>query len=201
MRLAPPRRMSRNGGRSARQRSRRRAGSAARTHSRARRSAGLGGCPGTKGMRSRRASAQIGHALQKQSGVGMPRPLQATRPCARISTTLPAYITTIRSASPATTPRSWLISAIAMADSARSARSKSTICACTVTSSALVGSSAISSDGLAQQTHADHHALAHAARQLMRILLQPALRLRHPHALQHAQCGALRIGPGHSRGG
>ncbi len=63
------------------------------------------------------------------------------------STTLPAYITTIRSASPATRPRSWLISTMAIPSSARRLRSKSMICACTVTSSAVVGSSAISRSG------------------------------------------------------
>jgi hypothetical protein len=38
-----------------------------------------------------------------------------------------------------------------------------------VTSSAVVGSSAISSFGLAGERHGDHHALAHAARELVRI--------------------------------
>ena len=39
-----------------------------------------------------------------------------------------------------------------------------------VTSSAVVGSSAMSSFGFGRQRHGDHHALAHAARQLVRVL-------------------------------
>jgi hypothetical protein len=45
----------------------------------------------------------------------------------------------------------------------------SRICAWMVTSSAVVGSSAISSEGLAGERHRDHHALALAAGQLVRI--------------------------------
>ena len=41
-----------------------------------------------------------------------------------------------------------------------------------VTSSAVVGSSAISSAGTAGERHGDHHALAHAARELVRIVLR-----------------------------
>ncbi len=46
-----------------------------------------------------------------------------------------------------------------------------------VTSSAVVGSSAMMQLGVAGQRHGDHHALAHAAGQLVRVLLQPPLRL------------------------
>jgi len=45
-----------------------------------------------------------------------------------------------------------------------------------VTSSAVVGSSAISSVGPAGQRHRDHHALAHAAGELVRIVVEPLLR-------------------------
>ena len=47
-----------------------------------------------------------------------------------------------------------------------------------VTSSAVVGSSAMSSFGLARERHRDHDALAHAARQLVRVLLDAPLRRR-----------------------
>ena len=50
----------------------------------------------------------------------------------------------------------------------------SRICAWMVTSSAVVGSSAISSFGLQAEPDGDHHPLAHAARQLVRILVEPA---------------------------
>ena len=66
-------------------------------------------------------------------------------PC---STTRPAYITITRSATSATTPRSWVISTTADDDSRRSVRIRSRICAWMVTSSAVVGSSAISTRGL-----------------------------------------------------
>ena len=47
-----------------------------------------------------------------------------------------------------------------------------------VTSSAVVGSSAMSSSGLVDERHRDHHALAHAARQLVRVGLRPPARHR-----------------------
>ena len=54
----------------------------------------------------------------------------------------------------------------------------SRICAWIVTSSAVVGSSAISSARLAGERHRDHHALAHAARQLVRVLVDARLGAR-----------------------
>ena len=59
----------------------------------------------------------------------------------------PAYITAISSVWPATTPRSWVTSSSDMLRSRRCSPSRSRICACTVTSSAVVGSSASSSVG------------------------------------------------------
>ena len=66
-------------------------------------------------------------------------------PC---STIRPAYMTITRSAISATTPRSWVTSTIEEPNSLAQPRSSSRICACTVTSSAVVGSSAMSSAGL-----------------------------------------------------
>ena len=59
------------------------------------------------------------------------------------STSLPAYITAIRSAWPATTPRSWVISTTAAPVSSLAFSSTSRIWAWIVTSSAVVGSSAM----------------------------------------------------------
>ena len=74
-----------------------------------------------------------------------------------------------RSAVSATTPMSWVISTSAMPLLAlQLAISRSRICAWMVTSSAVVGSSAISSFGLQAMRHRDHHALAHAAGELVR---------------------------------
>ena len=64
------------------------------------------------------------------------------------STLRPAYITTTRCAISATTPRSCVISMIAEPSRVFRSRIRSRICAWIVTSSAVVGSSAISSRGL-----------------------------------------------------
>src|SRR6218665_520558 len=63
------------------------------------------------------------------------------------STMRPAYMTATRSHICATTPRLWLISTSAMWCTSCRLRSSCRICACTVTSSAVVGSSAISKRG------------------------------------------------------
>ena len=68
----------------------------------------------------------------------------------------------------------------------------SRICAWIVTSSAVVGSSAISSVGIAGERHRDHDALAHAARQPMRIFADALLRVRNVHARQHLHRMPLR---------
>ena len=59
----------------------------------------------------------------------------------------PAYITITRSQISATRSRLWLMNSMAMPSSSRSRASRSTTCACTVTSSAVVGSSAMSNFG------------------------------------------------------
>ena len=61
-----------------------------------------------------------------------------------------------------------------------------------------MGSSAISSVGFAGERHGDHHALALAAGELVRIIVEPAGGIGKPHALQHgdgagAQLRGLRL--------
>ena len=63
------------------------------------------------------------------------------------STTRPAYITAIRSLTSASTDRSWLIISIPTPSSLTSPESTSSTWACTITSSAVVGSSAMISEG------------------------------------------------------
>ncbi len=63
------------------------------------------------------------------------------------STTLPPYITTTRSAISAMSPRSWVIMIVAAPDASFAAVSTSSTCAWIVTSSAVVGSSAMRSLG------------------------------------------------------
>ena len=60
----------------------------------------------------------------------------------------------------------------------------SRICAWIVTSRAVVGSSAMSSFGSQRERHGDHHALAHAARELVRVALEPVLGLGDAHHLE-----------------
>ena len=64
-----------------------------------------------------------------------------------VSTNMPAYMTFTRSHMPATTPRSCVIMISAVSSSETSVFSSSRICAWIVTSSAVVGSSAIRSFG------------------------------------------------------
>ena len=62
-----------------------------------------------------------------------------------------------------------------------------------VTSSAVVGSSAMISFGLQASADRDHHALAHAAGELVRILLEPPLGIGdadQPQQLDRARVGA-----------
>ena len=69
-------------------------------------------------------------------------------PTGPVSTCRPPCMTTTRSAISATTPMSWVIRMSAVPNSRCSVRISSRIWACTVTSSAVVGSSAISTFGL-----------------------------------------------------
>ncbi len=93
------------------------------------------------------------------------------------STSRPPYITAISSVCPATTPRSWVTRITDMLRSRRCTSMRSRICACTVTSSAVVGSSANSSVGPHAKRDGDHHPLAHAAGQLVRVLPEASRRL------------------------
>ncbi len=70
------------------------------------------------------------------------------RAVASVSTACPLYITTVRSAISATTPMSWVMKRIDIPSSCWSSFNSSRIWAWMVTSSAVVGSSAISSFGL-----------------------------------------------------
>jgi hypothetical protein len=66
-----------------------------------------------------------------------------------------------------------------------------------VTSSAVVGSSAISSLRLAGQRHGDHHALAHAARQLVRKGRQPPGGVGDAHLVQQFDAARAARGAVH----
>ena len=98
-------------------------------------------------------------------------------PSGPVSTISPSFITQTRSAMRRTMARSWVMNSRHIPSSRFSSASRSRICAWIVTSSAVVGSSAISSFGLVGQRHGDHHALPLPAGQLVRIGAQPALRV------------------------
>ncbi len=101
------------------------------------------------------------------------------------STTRPAYITTTSSATSATTPRSCVISMIAVPVSCCSAAHQLEdlrLDRHVERGGRLVGDQQAR---LAGQRHRDHHALAHAAAKLVRIFVEALLRRRDAHLAQH----------------
>ena len=90
---------------------------------------------------------EIGQRAEQTLRIGVRRGSNRSSDCAS-STLRPAYITTTRSAFSATTPMSCVISMIAVPSVSCNSRIRSRICAWIVTSSAVVGSSAINSFGL-----------------------------------------------------
>ena len=106
------------------------------------RSTSSGGCPaiGTRGARA--ALSTRGTAPSRPIVYGI-RGRANSSSTAAFSTGRPAYMTSTSSAVPATTPRSWVMRTSAAPVSARASASTSRIWAWTVTSSAVVGSSAM----------------------------------------------------------
>ena len=76
---------------------------------------------------------------------------------------------------------------------------RSRIWACTVTSSAVVGSSAISSLGSLDERHRDHRALAHAAGELVRVGVDAARRVGDPDQPQQLDRALAGLAFGTSR--
>ena len=111
-------------------------------------SAGAGTVPGIDGSRSGtgRPAEYVRVRAEQRGGVGVRRP-PSTAATVPASTTWPAYMTATSSHRSATTPRSWLTIYTDRPVSLTSERSRLSISACTVTSSAVVGSSAMSSRG------------------------------------------------------
>ena len=109
-----------------------------------------------------------------------------------ISTMRPAYITATRSAVSAITPMSCVTSITAVPCSRQSRFSSAMICAWIETSSAVVGSSATISARLGAQRQRDHHALAHAAGELVRIVVDALLGAGDADLLQQLDARAAR---------
>ncbi len=99
----------------------------------------------------------------------------------------PAYMTMTRSARRAMTPRSWVMSAIAMPKSRRSCDQQLQdlrLHRHVERGGRLVGDQQFRA---AEQRHGDHHALAHAAGEFVRIHVDAALGLGDLHLVQHAR--------------
>ena len=111
------------------------------------------------------------------------------------STLRPAYITTTRCAVSAITPRSCVMSMTAAPVRSFISSIRSRICAWIVTSSAVVGSSAMRMRRRAGHRHRDHHALPHAAGELVRIFAGAPARLRNLHERQHLDRPVERRAP------
>ena len=131
----------------------RRGSGPARTGSEARTSSPGGGVSRSGGrpviMRSRvwLGFSTLGDRAQQRLGVRVAHLARTAPTCGPARRCLPAYITAISSVRPATTPRSWVTSTIAMKRSVCWSCSRLRISAWTVTSSAVVGSSANSRRG------------------------------------------------------
>src|SRR5262245_39135289 len=104
----------------------------------------FGGAPGIGVRRSRPNAGRLASRPRVYGWLGWSK----IGPMSPRSAARPAYITCTRSAIRAITPRSWVISTTAVFISRLIRCSTSRICACTVTSSAVVGSSAMSTSGL-----------------------------------------------------
>ena len=105
-----------------------------------------GGAPGIEYSRSLVSADFSGRAWNSASVYGW-RGFAYRAGVSVVSTTLPAYMTATRSARPAITPRSWVTMMTAMPSRCLRPSMSSRICFWMVTSSAVVGSSAISSLG------------------------------------------------------
>ncbi len=161
-------------------------------------SAGWAGCPGS-GSTARRCSP-------RRPGCWTAGPTCRASPgwsgsawCCRTRRPRPAYITSTSSAVSAMTPRSWVMITTAELNSRCRSCSRSRICAWTVTSSAVVGSSAMSSDGSLMRPIAIMRALAHAAGELVREVVDPPVRLRDADAVEHLDGLAARVTLGGAR--
>ena len=121
-------------------------GSAGESGSRKGAGSGSAACPESARGRPRASSPAWGSTSTGPTCTGAPGRRTPSLVDA-VSTIRPAYITAMSSAISATTPRSCVMITIAIPSSRCRRSSSARICACTVTSSAVVGSSAISSFG------------------------------------------------------
>ena len=139
-------------------------------------SCGRGGWPPIAAIGASTSSSSRQIAPSSASLYGMHRAGEQPRRPALRSTIRPAYMTWIVSQIVAASPRSCVIRITPSSRSSTSRPSRSTMRACVVTSSAVVGSSAIRTSGFGGDRHRDHHALTHSAGELVRIAVEAARR-------------------------
>ena len=154
-----------------------RKGSAARSGSRAADRTGSGTTPGIA-CRPVALVVERGDAAEQALGVGVLRLLEDRHGPPACSTTRPAYITSTRSTNSATTPRSWVIRITAMPNSLLQRAQQVEdlrLDGDVERGRRLVGDQQVRGAG---QRHGDHHPLAHAARELVRIVARAAGRAR-----------------------
>ena len=111
------------------------------------------------------------------------------------STTLPAYITTTSSAISAMTPRSWVMSMMAIR--LRSRRRLHQLQDLGLDRDVECGGGLVGDEqlGVGGQGHGDHDPLAHPARELVRILAGPAPGVGDPDLAQHLDGSVPRLAP------
>ena len=137
-----------------------------------------GGVPLIGSSRSVALPVQARHRAQQTPGVGVLGPVEDVLGAVPYSTHLPPYITRMSSDSSATTPRSWVIDdqrgvelALQVAHQVEDLRLHGDV----QRGGRLVGDQQL---GVAGQRHGDHRALAHAAGELVRVVVDPRSRLR-----------------------
>ena len=151
---------------------------------------GSGGSPPSPEGRCRnRVSPISGNAAASACGVGVLRARGRRFSAGPSSTILPAYMIARRSETSTRTERSCVMKIIESPRSFCSDFSRRRTCACTITSSAVVGSSAITSEGLHASAIAIIIALLLAARELVRVVVDAAGLAGRPSR------GARRLGP------
>ncbi len=132
-------------------------------------------------------------SIQQSTGIGVTRRDRYSSDVGASSTMRPAYITATRSAKSATTPRSCVIQTTAMPNLDCSRLTRSRIWACV---GHIEGGRGFVGDEdlrIAHQGHSDHHALTHAARELVRIRIQSIGGLRDADQVQ--ELGRLGAAP------
>ncbi len=173
-------------------RSPRRGRSAARTGSRAAGARRRAGAPESGRAPSPASCAGSGTDCSSPFVYGLPGAANSSRVGAR-SKTLPAYMTMMWSVMPATTPRSCVmrmtlvpVSLLQLLDELENLRLDGDV----ERGRRLVGDEQL---GLAGQRHRDHHALAHAARELVRVAVDARARIGDADRLQHLDGVLVRL--------